>query len=59
MTEQASASSVSDPNALVQVIDLQKHFPITRGLLLQREIGAVKAVDGISFSLKAAKPLGS
>jgi len=58
MTEQAMVSSMSDPSALLQVIDLQKHFPITRGLLLQRQVGAVKAVDGISFSLKAGETLG-
>ena len=37
---------------LLEVRDLVKHFPITRGVLFQRQIGAVKAVDGIAFDVK-------
>jgi len=43
---------------LVQVRDLVKHFPITRGIVLQRQIGAVKAVDGISFDVIKGETLG-
>jgi peptide/nickel transport system ATP-binding protein len=45
-------------NSLLRVTDLTKHFPVTRGLLLQRQVGAVKAVDGISFSLERGETLG-
>jgi ABC-type oligopeptide transport system ATPase subunit len=31
---------------LVEVRNLTKHFPITRGIVFQRDVGAVKAVDG-------------
>jgi ABC-type oligopeptide transport system ATPase subunit len=43
---------------LVQVRDLVKHFPITRGVVFQRRIGAVEAVDGISFELRRGETLG-
>jgi oligopeptide/dipeptide ABC transporter ATP-binding protein len=47
---------VSDP--LVQVRDLVKHFPITRGIILQRKVGAVHAVDGVSFDVLRGETLG-
>ncbi|GMA65268.1 dipeptide ABC transporter ATP-binding protein [Alicyclobacillus fastidiosus] len=42
---------------LLEVTDLQKHFPITAGFF-KRQVGAVKAVDGVSFYLKAGETLG-
>ncbi|MBM3223153.1 MAG: ATP-binding cassette domain-containing protein [Candidatus Tectomicrobia bacterium] len=38
--------------ALLEVRDLAKHFPVTRGLLRGKQIGAVKAVDGLSFRIQ-------
>jgi oligopeptide transport system ATP-binding protein len=43
---------------LVRVRDLVKHFPLTRGIILQRKIGAVRAVDGISFDIERGETLG-
>jgi oligopeptide transport system ATP-binding protein len=43
---------------LVQVDQLKKHFPIRQGLIIEREIGSVKAVDGISFSIERGETLG-
>jgi oligopeptide transport system ATP-binding protein len=43
---------------LIQVRDLQMHFPVTKGIILQRQVGAVKAVDGVSFSIKKGETLG-
>ena len=43
---------------LVQVDQLKKHFPIRQGLVFEREIGSVKAVDGISFSIQSGETLG-
>jgi oligopeptide transport system ATP-binding protein len=37
---------------------LKKYFPITRGILIQREVGSVKAVDNISFDIYAGETLG-
>jgi peptide/nickel transport system ATP-binding protein/oligopeptide transport system ATP-binding protein len=43
---------------LVQVRGLVKHFPITRGIAIQRQVGAVKAVDGVSFEVMGGETLG-
>jgi peptide/nickel transport system ATP-binding protein/oligopeptide transport system ATP-binding protein len=43
---------------LIEVRDLVKHFPIKRGVIFQRQIGAVKAVDGITFDVKQGETLG-
>jgi oligopeptide transport system ATP-binding protein len=42
---------------LIRVNDLKKHFPISRGLL-QRTVGHVRAVDGISFTINKGETLG-
>ena len=42
---------------LIEVRDLKKHFPIKQGLL-QRQVGAVKAVDGVSFDVMEGETLG-
>ena len=46
------------PGALLAVNDLKKHFPIRQGILIQRQVGAVRAVDGISFSVGRGETLG-
>jgi oligopeptide transport system ATP-binding protein len=43
---------------LIEVRDLYKHFPITSGIIIQRQVGAVKAVDGISFDIYPGETLG-
>jgi peptide/nickel transport system ATP-binding protein len=43
---------------LLQVEDLVKHFPITRGVVFQKRVGVVKAVDGVSFELRRGETLG-
>ena len=44
--------------ALLEVKDLNKHFPIREGTLIERKVGDVKAVDGVSFSIAAGETLG-
>ncbi|HWG82473.1 MAG TPA: dipeptide/oligopeptide/nickel ABC transporter ATP-binding protein, partial [Gaiellales bacterium] len=43
---------------LLTVENLEKHFPITRGIIFQKEIGRVRAVDGVSFSVNKGETLG-
>jgi oligopeptide transport system ATP-binding protein len=43
---------------LVEVRDLVKHFPIARGIVFQRQIGAVQAVDGVSLTVRRGESLG-
>ncbi len=43
---------------LLRVTNLVKHFPITQGIILQRQVGAVKAVDGVSFDVHPGETLG-
>ncbi|MGW6508537.1 ABC transporter ATP-binding protein, partial [Streptomyces niveus] len=43
---------------ILEVRDLVKHFPLTQGILFKRQIGAVKAVDGVSFQLAPGETLG-
>jgi oligopeptide/dipeptide ABC transporter ATP-binding protein len=51
-------SSNGSGSELLRIEGLQKHFPVTRGLVFQKEVGSVKAVDGVSFSLNAGETLG-
>jgi oligopeptide/dipeptide ABC transporter ATP-binding protein len=43
---------------LLVVEDLKKHFPVTRGILFQKQVASVKAVDGVSFSVRSGETLG-
>ncbi len=57
--EQATARPPSSATEdLVRVTDLVKHFPITVGILVQRQVGAVQAVDGVSFTIRRGETLG-
>ena len=43
---------------LLKVEDLVKHYPLKAGIVFRRQIGAVKAVDGVSFEVRAGETLG-
>jgi peptide/nickel transport system ATP-binding protein len=43
---------------ILQAQNLIKHFPITRGLLFMKQIGAIKAVDGIDFTINRGETFG-
>ncbi|WP_327580974.1 dipeptide ABC transporter ATP-binding protein [Nonomuraea sp. NBC_00507] len=48
---------MSETELLLSVQNMEKHFPVTKGLL-KRQVGAVKAVDGISFDVFKGETLG-
>ncbi len=50
--------SGGDRQALVRLTGIKKHFPITQGIILQREIGRVHAVDGIDLEVHPGETLG-
>jgi peptide/nickel transport system ATP-binding protein/oligopeptide transport system ATP-binding protein len=45
-------------NHLIEVRDLVKHFPLTKGILFRKQVGAVQAVDGVSFDVVEGETLG-
>src|SRR5919109_4746434 len=52
------ADTLVGTKTLLDVRDLKMYFPLTRGIILQRVAGYVRAVDGISFSIKQGQTLG-
>jgi oligopeptide transport system ATP-binding protein len=53
-----SIDAPSSNGALLSVTDLEKHFPIRKGVLWERTVGAVKAVDGVTFEVAEGETLG-
>jgi oligopeptide/dipeptide ABC transporter ATP-binding protein len=47
-----------DGDELLVVDGLVKYFPVTQGIIFQRQVAAVQAVDGVSFTLRAGETLG-
>ncbi|MEA2256141.1 MAG: peptide/nickel transport system ATP-binding protein [Solirubrobacteraceae bacterium] len=50
--------SANGGRPLIEVRDLVKHFPLRKGIVFQRQVGAVRAVDGISFDVIEGETLG-
>ena len=53
----SSATAESGRN-LLTVAALKMHFPLTQGIIFQRQVGAVRAVDGIDFFVEKGETLG-
>ena len=56
MSQQQIAANNNE--VLVRVQNLTKHFPITRGIIFQRQVGAVQAVDKVTFDIRKGETLG-
>ncbi|MBX9943655.1 MAG: ABC transporter ATP-binding protein [Reyranella sp.] len=48
----------SAPERVLEVRDLKVHFPVMAGALVRRQVGSVKAVDGVSFDVRRSETLG-
>ena len=53
-----NAKSHTDVEPLLRVEGLKMHFPVTEGVIMQRTVAHVKAVDGVSFSIAPGETLG-
>ena len=53
-----NAKSYTDVEPLLRVEGLKMHFPVTEGVIMQRTVAHVKAVDGVSFSIAPGETLG-
>src|SRR5262245_35663469 len=50
--------TAANPAEVLRVDALKVHFPLTKGIVIQREVGTVQAVDGVSFALRRGDTLG-
>ncbi len=58
MSAAETAIATGNAGPLVQVRGLKKYFPVTEGVVLQKTVAQVKAVDGISFDIAEGETLG-
>jgi len=56
--EDTAKIALNDTGNLVDVINLVKYFPVRKGIVIQRHVADVKAVDDVSFFIKAGETLG-
>jgi oligopeptide transport system ATP-binding protein len=54
----AASGEVDGQQPLLDVRNLVMHFPLTQGIIFQKKVGAVQAVDGVSLSVKKGETLG-
>jgi peptide/nickel transport system ATP-binding protein len=57
-TQPPAIDDAGEPPVVLQVTDLAKTYPLTKGVILRRRVGEVRAVDGVSFTLEQGRTLG-
>ncbi len=57
-TSPAPTAPPSPQDVLLEVNDVKMHFPVVAGVILQRQVGEIKAVDGVSFTVQRGETLG-
>ena len=57
-TQAQGTAPSPDGDVLIEVKDLKMYFPVSSGILFQRTVAYIKAVDGVSFSVKRGETLG-
>ncbi|MBW0015909.1 ABC transporter ATP-binding protein [Mycobacterium sp.] len=57
-TQPAAIDDAREAPVVLEVTDLSKTYPLTKGVILRRRVGEVRAVDGVSFSLEQGRTLG-
>src|SRR5687767_15423631 len=57
-TDERGFRSASGKEPILRAENLTKHFPLTQGIVFRRQVGAVKAVDGVDFNLYPGETLG-
>ncbi len=59
MSQQATKTGSNGAgDSILSVRRLKMHFPITKGVIIQRQVGSIKAVDGLDFDLYRGETLG-
>ena len=56
MSDALPQTAAGEP--ILRVEDLKVHFPVTKGIIIQRQVATVKAVDGVSFTIRRGETLG-
>ena len=56
--EQTQTQSTSQDDVLVSVRDLEMYFPVRSGIIFQKKVADIKAVDGVSFDIRRGETLG-
>jgi oligopeptide transport system ATP-binding protein len=58
-TEEAQVGTTTTPrDVIVEIDDLKMYFPVTSGIIFQRKVADVKAVDGVTFNVRRGETLG-
>src|SRR5205814_9191264 len=58
VNERAQTPTRADRTPLIKLVNVKKHFPITRGIIIQKKIGAVHAVDGVDLEVYPGETVG-